>query len=100
VTNFKDEATKWWESLNRKKWLNLPDDEFEKLLLEKWSHAGKRDNEKHVGLFSTGISLLHVHGCIQKEKMIMSIDPSCKKNLINVNLAKKLQAPAKNMEKT
>lgn len=64
------------------------------------AHARKQDKETHVGLFPTGISLLHVHGLIQKEKIIVSINPSCKKNLINVNLAKKMQVPAKHMEHT
>ena len=30
----------------------------------------------------------------------MSINPSCKQNLINVNLAKKLQVPTKHIEST
>jgi hypothetical protein len=47
------------------------------------------------GLFSTGISLLQVHGCIQKEKIIVSINPSCKHNFINVNLAKKIASSSK-----
>ena len=53
-----------------------------------------------MGLFPTGISLLQVHGLIQKEKIIVSINPSCKHNFINVNLAKKLQVPAKHIENT
>ena len=64
VQNFRDEATTWWELLNQKKCYNLPDEEFEKLLLDTWSHARKQDKEKHVGLFSAGISLLQVHGLI------------------------------------
>jgi len=86
--------------LNIKKCLNLPDEEFENFVLDKRSHVRKQDNEKHVGLFSTGICLLQVHGCIQKEKIIVSINPSCKKNIINVNLANRLQVPAKQMEHT
>jgi len=78
--------------------LSLTDEEFEKFLLDKWSYAGQQDIEKHVGLFSTDISLLQIHGCIQKENIIMFINPSCKKNLINVNLEKKLQLPAKHIE--
>jgi len=100
VFNFKEEAATWWGLLNQKKCSNLPDEEFEKLLLDRWSHARKQDKEKHVGLFPTGISLLQVHGFIQKEKIIVSINPSCKKNLINVNLAKKLQVPAKQIAHT
>ena len=98
VFNF--EAATWWGLLNQKKCSNLLDEEFEKLLLDRWSHARKQDNEKHVGLLPTIISLLHVHGLIQKEKIIVSINPSCKQNLINVNLAKKLQAPVKHIENT
>lgn len=30
----------------------------------------------------------------------MSINPSCRKNLINVNFSKKLQVPTKHMENT
>jgi len=37
---------------------------------------------------------------IQKEKIVVSINPSCKKNLISVNLAKRLQVPAKHIETT
>ena len=32
VDQFKDEATTWWELLNKKKLYNLLDEEFEKLL--------------------------------------------------------------------
>ena len=85
---------------NQKKCSNLPDEEFEKLLLDRWSHAREQDKEKHMGLLPTSISLLQVHGLIQKEKIIVSINPSCKQNLISVNLAKKLQVPAKHIENT
>ena len=50
--------------------------------------AGKKETKKPKGLFSTGISLLQVHGLIQKEEIIVSINPSCKPNFINVNLPK------------
>ena len=79
---FKDETAIWWRSVDSKKLLSLIDEEFEKFLLRKWSHAGKQDNEKHVGLFLTGITLLQVHGLIQKEKMIVSINLSYKHNFI------------------
>ena len=95
LANFKDEAATWWGLLNQKKCFSLPDEEFEKLLLDRWSHPRKQDKEKYVGLFPTGISLLQVHGLIQKEKIIASINPSGKHNFINVNLAKTLQVPAK-----
>ena len=100
VGNFKYEAATWWGLLNQKKCSNFPDEEFENLLLDRWSHARKQNNEKYVRLFPTSISLLQVHGLIQKEKIIVSINPSCKKNLINVNLAKKLQISAKQIENT
>jgi len=100
VEQFRDEAAIWWGLLNQKKCSSLPDEEFEKLLLDRWSHARKQDKEKHVGIFPTVISLLQVHGLIQKEKTIMFINLSCKQNLINVNLAKKLQVPAKHIENT
>ena len=78
MANFADEAATWWELHNENKCSNLPDEEFEKFLLDRWSHDRKHDNEKHVGLISTGIFLLHVHGYIQKEKIIVSINPSCR----------------------
>ena len=91
-----DEAAKWWwNSLDHKQLTKLSDEEFEKLLLDRWSHARKQDKEKHVGLFPTGISLLQVHGLIQKEKIIVSINPSCKHSFINVNLAKKIANSSK-----
>jgi len=68
--------------------------------MDKWSQAKKQDKGKHVGLFPTGIFLLQFHGLIQKEKIIVSMNPSCKHNFINVNLAKKLQVPTKHIENT
>ena len=62
--------------------------------------TGKKETKEPKGLFSAGISLLQVHGLIQKEKIIVSINPSCKHNFINVNLAKKLQVPTKHIENT
>ena len=100
LAKFEDEAATWWGLLNQKKCFNLPNEEFEELLLDRWSHARKQDKEKHVGLFPTGISLLQVHGLIQKEKIMVSINPSCKHNFINVNLAKRLQVLAKQIENT
>jgi len=34
VEKFKDAAATWWELLNKKKCSNLPDEEFEKFLLD------------------------------------------------------------------
>ena len=95
VANFKDEAVTWWESPDRQKHLSLPNEEFEKVFLDKWSHARKQENKTCKGLFSNGMSLLQVHQCIQKEKIILFINPSCKYNFINVHLSKILHVPAK-----
>jgi len=100
LVNFEYEAATWWGLLNQKNCFNPPEEEFEKLLLDIWSHARKQYEEKYVGLFPTGISLLQGHGLIQKEKIMVSINPSCKHNFINVNLAKRLQVPAKQIENT
>ena len=88
-----DDAKVWWDSLNHDNIETLSDDEFELVFLDKWSHAKKKDVESHKGLFSCGNILLQAHGCIQKEKVIVSINPSCKHNFINVNLTKILQVP-------
>jgi len=90
VFNMKDEALKWYSLLDYQQLNKLPDAEFEKVFLDKWSRARKKENETHKGLIATGVSLLQVHGLIQKEKIIVSINPSCKQNLISVNLAKRL----------
>jgi len=50
--------------------------------------TGKKETKKPKGLFFVGVSLLQVHGLIQKEKIAASINPSCKHNFVNVNLAK------------
>jgi len=94
----KEEATIWWSSLGIKNLSKFSNEELEKLLMDKWSQARKKYKGKHVGLFCTSISLLQVHGLIKKEKIIVSINPSCKNNVINVNLAKNLQVLAKPIE--
>ena len=43
-------------------------------------------------------SILKVHGCIQKENILVFISPSCKHNFIHVNLEKKLQVPPKHIQ--
>ena len=96
----KDDANVWWNSLNHDKMKTLSDEEFEQVFLDKWSHAKKKDIESHKGLFSCGNIILQVHGCIQKEKVIVSINPSCKHNFINVNLTKRLQVPEKHIQGT
>ena len=55
---FKDEAYKWYFSLDDKQLTKLSDAEFEKVLLDKWSRARKKENATHKGLFATGVSLL------------------------------------------
>jgi len=80
--NLTEEANRWWKSLGIKQLDDLSDKEFEKLFMDKWSCARKK-NETRQGLCSTGISLLQVHVLIQKEKIIVSINPSCKHNFIN-----------------
>jgi len=98
--NFRDEAYEWYFSLDDKQLSKLSDAEFERVLLDKWSRTRKKENETRKGLFSKSVSLLQVHGLIQKEKIIVSINPNCKHNFMNVNLVKKLQVPAKHIENT
>ena len=81
VLNMRDEAQKWNLSLDYKQLTKLSDAEFEKVFLDKWSRARKKENETHKGLIATGVSLLQVHGLIQKEKVVVTINPSCKKIL-------------------
>jgi hypothetical protein len=61
--------------------MTLSNEAYEKLNLDKWSHAKCKDKESTKGLFSCGNSILQVHGCIQQEKVIVSINPSCNKIL-------------------
>jgi hypothetical protein len=82
------------------KMMALSNEAYEKLFLDKWSHAKKKDKESTKGLFSCGNSILQVHGCIHKEKVIVSINPSCQHNFINVHLAKRLQVPTKHIQST
>jgi hypothetical protein len=51
------------------------------------------------GLFSPNV-ILQVHGCIHKENIIVSINPSCMHNFINVQLVNRLQVAAKNIQST
>jgi hypothetical protein len=90
----------WWKSFDYVKMMTLSDEAFEKLFLDKWSHAKSKNKESTKGLFSCGNSILQVHGCIQQEKVIVSINPGCMHNFINVNLAKRLQVLAKNIQST
>ena len=51
-------------------------------------------------MFSCEKSILQVHGCIHKENIIFSINPSCMHNFINVQLVNRLQVPIKNIQST
>jgi hypothetical protein len=80
--------------------MTLSNEEFEKVLLDKWSKSKSKDKEITKGLFSCGNSILQVHGCLHKENVIVSINPSCQHNFINVQLVNRLQVPAKNIQST
>ena len=66
--------------------MRLSNVEFEKILLDKWSHGEHKDKEITKSLFSCEKSILQVYGCIHKENIIVSINPSCMHNFINVQL--------------
>ena len=76
------------------------DEEFEKLFLDRWSHVEKHDTKRTNGLFSCGNSILQVHGCIHKENIIVSINPSCMHNFINVQLVNRMQVLANDIQST
>jgi hypothetical protein len=80
--------------------MSLSEEALENLLLDKWSHTKSKDKDNTKGLFSCGKSILHVHGCIHKENVIVSINPRCQQNFINVQLANRLQDPTKNIHST
>jgi hypothetical protein len=98
--NLRDDASIWWSGLQSEQIHALLDKEYEKLFLEKWSHAKIKDKDYTKVLFSCGNSILQVHGCLHKEKVIVSINPSCMHNFINIQLVNKLQVPAKNIQGT
>ena len=78
------DAAIWWKSLDYKEMMTLSNGEFEKILLDKWSHGGNKDKERTKSLFSCEKSILQVHGCIHKENVIVSINPSFQQSFINV----------------
>jgi hypothetical protein len=80
--------------------MTLSNEGFEKILLEKWSHGENKDKEITKSLFSCEKTILQVHGCIHKENIIVSINPSCMHNFINVQLVNRLQVPIKNIQST
>jgi hypothetical protein len=94
------DAAIWWKSLDYKEMMTLSNGEFEKILLDKWSHGENKDTERTKSLFSCDKSILQVHGCIHKENIIVSINPSCMHNFINVQLVNRLQVPVKNIQST
>lgn len=129
IFNLSDDAEKWW-NLNGAMLMTLSIKDYEQAFIDKWSNEKKKDNvgpnslsslqvHKSVpttnlkesqldevkkgdtnGLSSSGISLLQVHGCIQQEQVIVSINPICKHDFINVNLENKLQVFAKHIQST
>jgi hypothetical protein len=44
----------WWKSLGHSKMMSLLDEEFEKVLLNRRSHVGKKDTENTKSFFSCG----------------------------------------------
>ena len=71
-----DDATMWWDSVDLDQLKTLSDELFEQVFLDKWFHAKKKDIKSHKDLLSCGNILLQVQGYIQKEKVIISINPS------------------------
>jgi hypothetical protein len=98
--SFKDDAKIWWQSLDRAKMMALSVEAFEKIFLDRWSCVGKTYTEHTEGLFSSDNSILHVHRYIQQEKVIVSINPSCQQNFVNLQLVNRLHVPAKNIQST
>jgi hypothetical protein len=98
--NLKDDAHIWLDGLSYEDIKALSDEEYEKLYIDRWSHAKKKDNNIHMSLFSCNNFILQVHGCIQYKKTIVYINPSSKHNLINVNLDKRLQVSTKYIQST
>jgi hypothetical protein len=80
--------------------MTLSSGEFEKILLDRCSHEKNKDTESTKGLFSCDKSILQVYGCIYKENVIVSINPSYQQNFINVQLVNRLQVPTKNIHNT
>jgi hypothetical protein len=94
------DAAIWWKSLDYKEMMTLSNEEFEKILLDKWSHGENKDIERTKSFFSCDKSILQVHGCSHKENAIVSINPSCMHNFINVQLVNRLQVPVKYIQST
>jgi hypothetical protein len=81
---FKGDALIQWKSFHHSEWMSLSEEALEKLVLDKCSHTKSKDTNITKILFSCDKSILQVHGCIHKENVIISINPSCMHNFINV----------------
>jgi len=68
----------------------ISNEAMEKLILDRWSHFGKKYKESTKGLFSYDNSILQVHGYIHKAKVIVSINLGCQRNFINAQLINRL----------
>lgn len=99
--NLQDDARIWWDTYSSEKVpvKNISNEDIEKLFLDKWSNA-KKDQMGHKGLVSYEHSILKFHGCVHKDNVVVSINPSCKYNFIHVDLAKQLQVLAKHIQST
>ena len=106
-----DDVGKWWELLDNGKIMAFSSEDFEKLILDRWSSTRntdvespkdtvQKDNASTNGLTSCINSILQVHGCIQQENVGVFIYPSCNYNLINATLAKRLHVPSKHILST
>ena len=73
--SLQDAARRWWQGLNLDKLIKLPDADFEKVLLDRWSSNKSTNKESHKeilqkdnvstnGLPSCNNSLLQVQGCL------------------------------------
>ena len=81
--------------------MRLSNGEIEKILLDKVVSWRKiRIKREPRVCFHVKKSILQVHGCIHKENIIVSINPSCMHNFINVQLVNRLQIPIKNIQST
>jgi hypothetical protein len=87
----------WWQSDCYSQLMALSDEALGNFLLDKWSHVAKG---RRKSLFLGGKSILQVHGCIHKENIIVSINPSCQQNFINVQLVNILQVSINNIQRT
>lgn len=100
VVYLREEALQWGDSVFSTEMFALPYEAYENIFLDKWSNSKHKYQSKRPCLFSGAHALLHLHGCIQQEKVLVSINPSCNHNFINVNLTKRLQLPAKHIQST